>query len=62
MPVIVPIPGATTVDHGIENGKAREVELNEEAFTEIDQMLATREVAGVRRSDEGCNLSPAAKP
>ncbi len=48
MPKIIPIPGATTVDHAIENGKAGEVELNEEEMTEIDQVLATCEVAGDR--------------
>ena len=48
MPKIIPIPGATTVDHAIENGKAGEVELNEEEMAEIDQVLATCEVAGDR--------------
>lgn len=48
MPRIIPIPGATTVAHGIENGKAGEIELNEEEMVEIDRVLATCEVAGDR--------------
>ena len=48
MPKIIPIPGATTVAHAIENGKAGEIELNEEEMAEIDQVLATCEVAGDR--------------
>ena len=48
MPRIIPIPGATTVAHATENGKAGEIELNEEELAEIDQVLATCEVAGDR--------------
>ncbi len=53
MPTIIPIPGATTVERVIENGKASEVELNEEEMAEIDQMLATCEVAGDRYHPAG---------
>lgn len=53
MPTIIPIPGATTVDRVIENGKASDVELNEEEMAEIDQMLATCEVAGDRYHPAG---------
>lgn len=53
MPTIIPIPGATTVDHVTENGKASDVMLNEEEMTEIDQILATCEVAGDRYHPAG---------
>ncbi len=53
MPRIIPIPGATTVDRVIENGKASDVELNEEEMVEIDQILATCEVAGDRYHPAG---------
>lgn len=56
MPTIIPIPGATTVDRVIENGKASEVELNEEEMMEIDQILATCEVAGDRYHPAGMKL------
>ena len=48
MPRIIPIPGAGTVAHAIENGQAGEIELNEEEMEEIDQVLATCEVVGDR--------------
>ncbi|KAF6223376.1 hypothetical protein HO133_000218 [Letharia lupina] len=53
MPTIIPIPGARTVDHAIENGKASEVELTEEEMAEIDHVLATCEVAGDRYHPAG---------
>lgn len=53
MPTIIPIPGATTVDRVIENGKAGDVELNEEEMAEIDQILATCEVMGDRYHPAG---------
>jgi pyridoxine 4-dehydrogenase len=53
MPRIIPIPGATTVDRVIENGKASDVELNEEEMVEIDQILAICEVAGDRYHPAG---------
>ena len=53
MPKIIPIPGATTIAHAIENGKAGEIELNEEEIAEIDQVLATCEVAGDRYHPAG---------
>lgn len=48
MSTIIPIPGATTVDRVIENGKASDAELNEEEMAEIEQILAACEVAGDR--------------
>ena len=48
MPRIIPIPGAGTAAHATENGKAGEIELKEEEMEEIDQVLATCEVAGDR--------------
>ncbi len=53
MPTFIPIPGSATVDRVIENGKASEVELNEEDMAEIDQILATCEVAGDRYHPAG---------
>ena len=50
MPTIIPIPGARTVDRVIENGRAGGSKLNEEEMVEIDQLLATCEVAGDRYS------------
>ncbi|MCJ1282146.1 hypothetical protein MMC26_001469 [Xylographa opegraphella] len=48
MPTIIPIPGATTVDRIIENGKGQDVDLNETEMTEINQILVTCEVTGDR--------------
>ena len=48
MPTIIPIPGATTVERAIENGRAGDVELSEEELAEIDQVLAECEVTGDR--------------
>lgn len=48
MPRIIPIPGARTVERVIENGNAREVELKEDEIGEIEEILATCEVAGDR--------------
>ena len=48
MPTFIPIPGSATVNRVIENGKASDVELNEEDMAEINQILATCEVAGDR--------------
>lgn len=48
MPTFIPIPGATTVDRVMENGRASDVELNEEDIAEINQILAICEVAGDR--------------
>lgn len=53
MPTIIPIPGATTVDRVIENGKASDVELKEEEMVEIEQIVATCEVAGDRYHPAG---------
>ena len=53
MPEIIPIPGATKVEHAIENGEAQHVKLSEEDLTEIDQILATCEVAGERYHPAG---------
>ena len=53
MPTIIPIPGATTVDRVIENGKASDTELNEEDMADIDQILATCKVAGDRYHPAG---------
>ena len=49
----IPIPGASTVDHVIENGEASDVELNEEDLAEINQMLATGGVARDRYHPSG---------
>ena len=46
MPVIIPIPGATTVERVEENSTA--VELNEEDLKAIDSVLAKFEVVGDR--------------
>lgn len=53
MPAIIPIPGASTVSHAVENGKANAVELNEEELVEIDRILATCEVVGDRYHPAG---------
>lgn len=53
MPRIIPIPGARTVERVMENGKASEVELNEEEMAEIEEILATCEVAGDRYHPAG---------
>ena len=53
MPTIIPIPGATRADRVIENGKAGDIELNEEELTQIDQILATCEVMGDRYQPAG---------
>ena len=53
MPTIIPIPGSMTVNCVIENGKASDVELNEEEMAEIDQILVTCEVAGDRYHADG---------
>lgn len=46
MPVIIPIPGATTAERVREN--AKEVELSDEEMQEIDATLAKFEVKGTR--------------
>lgn len=61
MSTIIPIPGATTVDRVIENGKASDAELNEEEMAEIEQILAACEVPVSRRSIEDYSLSAATK-
>lgn len=53
MPTIIPIPGATTVDRVIENGKVSDVELKEEEMVEIEQIVAPCEVAGDRYHPAG---------
>ena len=53
MPIIIPIPGAATVDRVVENGKAKDVDLSEEEMAEIDQILATCEVTGDRYHPAG---------
>ena len=56
MPTIIPIPGATTADRVIENGKASDVELSDEEMVEIDQILATCEVTGDRYHPAGMKM------
>jgi pyridoxine 4-dehydrogenase len=46
MPTIIPIPGATTEERVLENGK--EVDLTEEEMSEIEQILRENEVVGAR--------------
>jgi pyridoxine 4-dehydrogenase len=46
MPVIIPIPGATTVDRVNENSKL--IDLSEEDLKEIEETLAKFEVVGGR--------------
>ena len=53
MPTIIPIPGATTMDRVMENGRAMDVALNEQEMAEIDQILLTCEVAGDRYHPAG---------
>ena len=53
MPEIIPIPGATTIQHAIENGDAENVEFSEPELAEIGQILATCEVAGERYHPAG---------
>ncbi len=53
MPTFFPIPGTTTADRALENGKASDVELNDADIAEIDQALATCEVAGDRYHPAG---------
>ncbi len=56
MPTFIPIPGSTTVDRVIENGRASDVELNEQDLAEIGQMLGTCEVTGDRYHPAGMRL------
>jgi pyridoxine 4-dehydrogenase len=49
MPVIIPIPGATTVERVEENSKL--VDLTEEEFNEINATLSKFEVKGGRYPD-----------
>ena len=51
MPEIIPIPGATSVEHVLEN--SIEVDLTEEEMKEIDSVLARCEVVGDRYHAEG---------
>ena len=53
MPTFIPIPGSTSVDRIIENGKASDVELNEEDMAEINRVLEACEVAGDRYHSAG---------
>ena len=53
MPEIIPIPGATTVQHAIENGDAANVKFSEQELREIDQILATFKVTGERYHPAG---------
>lgn len=53
MPRIIPIPGARRVERVIENGKASEVELKEEDMEEIEEILASGDVAGDRYHPAG---------
>ncbi|KAB2568996.1 Pyridoxal reductase [Lasiodiplodia theobromae] len=46
MPVIIPIPGATTVERVEENSKI--VEITEEEMQELDKILASFDVVGTR--------------
>lgn len=49
MPVIIPIPGATTVERINENSV--EIDLSEEDLAEIDAILATFQTVGGRYPD-----------
>jgi pyridoxine 4-dehydrogenase len=49
MPVIIPIPGATTVERVEENSKL--VDISDEEMKEIDEILAKFETAGARYPD-----------
>ena len=42
MPIIIPIPGATTEERVLENGK--EVELTDEEMNEIEKILEKHEI------------------
>jgi pyridoxine 4-dehydrogenase len=55
MPVIIPIPGATTAERVKEN--AVEVEITEEEMKEIDNILATFEVIGDTYHSFGMKLA-----
>jgi pyridoxine 4-dehydrogenase len=46
MPLVIPIPGSTTVDRVTENSKV--VELSQEDLQEIDKVLADFEIKGRR--------------
>jgi pyridoxine 4-dehydrogenase len=46
MPTIIPIPGATTVERVLENGK--DVDLTQEEMQEIERILKDNEVKGAR--------------
>ncbi|KAH0420432.1 aldo/keto reductase [Colletotrichum camelliae] len=48
MPVVIPIPGATTAERVNENAKAASVEFTDAELAEIDATLAKFEVAGGR--------------
>jgi pyridoxine 4-dehydrogenase len=48
MPVIIPIPGASTEERVLENG--REVDLTEEEMKEIEKILEENEIIGARYS------------
>ena len=56
MPRIIPIPGATTVERVVENGKAAGIELSKDELGRIDQILATCEVQGDRYHPAGMKL------
>ena len=53
MPIVIPIPGATTISHAVENGRANDEELKEEEMMEIDRMLTTCEIWGERYHPAG---------
>ncbi|KAF7505808.1 hypothetical protein GJ744_000383 [Endocarpon pusillum] len=55
MPIIVPIPGATTEERVLENGK--EVDLTDEEMDEIEKILKENEIQGARSSGPVAALS-----
>lgn len=54
MPVVIPIPGATTVERVMENSV--EVDLSDEEMREIDLALARCEIVGDRYHSFGMKL------
>lgn len=48
---MVPIPGTTNMQHMIENGKAIEVELDNQTLNELDELINEETVAGNRYND-----------
>jgi len=55
MPTIIPLPGATTVERVLENG--RDVDLTQEEMEEIERILKDNEVKGARYAGSVAALS-----